>query len=480
MGAHTGGAHVHAANGMDTREAARDVLARPGGARLSRFGLVAACVIVAAAVAWLPVYPGLSSAGRAALFILMTGAALWVSEALPAFAVSLVVIGLEIAILGRPGGVFASTPADWEIFVRPWSSPLFWLFFGGMVLAQGASRSGLDQNVAARALSAIGSSRRTILLGLMSLSFVFSMILSNTATASVMLLLVAPILSSLPHRDPFAMALLLGIVAATNLGGMATLIGTPPNAIAAGALAGAIDFGRWLVIGLPVGLGLVAIVYAYLALRYCREDSPVEALLPPPTGADDLPEKVIAGVTLLVTVALWMTTPLHGIPLAVVSFIPPCVLTASGVLKSADIRALPWDVLILLAGGLSLGVMVEATGLANWIATRFALAELHPAILALVLGYATLLASNVMSNTAAASIAIPIGLALGAPEQQAVIAVSVALSASAAMCLPISTPPNALVYSSGQIESRDLLVTGSFVGLLAPPLAVAWAWLVLG
>lgn len=464
---------------MDTRAAAHELLERPQAPVSLKFGTAIACVAAAAALAWLPAYAGLPDAGRAGLFILAAGAGLWITESMPAFAVALVVIGLEIAILGRPGGVFAKTPADWEIFVRPWASPLFWLFFGGMVLAQGTSKTGLDQYLARRVLASVGGGRRSLLAGFMGISFVFSMILSNTATASMMLLLVAPILRSLDRKDAFGMALVLGIVVSTNLGGMATLIGTPPNAIAAGALERPIGFARWLVLGLPVGLVLVVAMFAYLNRRY-RVGGALDFALPSAdTGEGSWERKIVAG-TLVVTVALWLTAPLHGIPIAVVSFVPPCALAALGVLKADDMRAIPWDVLILLAGGLSLGVTVEVTGLAAWLASAFELSALHPAVLALCLGYATMLVSNVMSNTAAASIAIPMGIALAGAGREAMIAASIALSASAAMCLPISSPPNALAHSSGRLAARDLLAAGSLAALLAPPLAVGWAWLTLG
>jgi sodium-dependent dicarboxylate transporter 2/3/5 len=199
-----------------------------------------------------------------------------------------------------------------------------------------------------------------------------------------------------------------------------------------------------------------------------------------PTSSQAGWERAAVAITLAITVGLWLTAPVHGIPMAVVSFLPPCALAAVGVLQADDVRALPWDVLILLAGGLSLGVTVEVTGLAAWLAARFDASALHPALLALAVSYATMLASNLMSNTAAASVAVPMSLAFAVPEHHAMVAASVALSASAAMCLPISTPPNALAHGSGRLRSRELLAAGGLLGLAAPPLAVGWAWLTLG
>src|SRR5690606_18258415 len=153
----------------------------------------------------------------------------------PAFAVSLLVIALEIALLGRPGGVWAEGPNDWEIFIQPWASPLLWLFFAGFVLAAGAVKTGLDRTMALAVLSRIPPRPRWILLGVMTITFVFSMFLSSRATAAMMVAVVAPLVATLDKDDPFARGLLLGVAFAASLGGMGTLIGTPPNAIAAGA-----------------------------------------------------------------------------------------------------------------------------------------------------------------------------------------------------------------------------------------------------
>ncbi len=149
-------------------------------------------------------------------------------------------------------------------------------------------------------------------------------------------------------------------------------------------------------------------------------------------------------------------------------------------------RALPWDILILLAGGLSLGVGVAESGLARWLAQGIAEVPAAPWALALGLCYLTGILSNLMSNTAAANLILPVaialGLEIGGPVLAAQFAVPIALSASSAMCLAISTPPNAIVYATGRLGARDLFPGGLAVGAVAPPIAVAWcfpmvAWL---
>ncbi len=181
---------------------------------------IALCLGCAVLVALLPDYRGLSDAGVWALFILVLAAGLWITEAMPAFALGLLVMGLEIAILGRPGGVFAQNTHDWERFIAVWGSPLIWLFFGGFVLAAAAEKTGLTQWLARMVMSRAGSRASMQLLGCMTVTFVFSMFISNTATASMMIAVLAPVLCSLAAHDPLRRAFLLGVAFAENLGGM--------------------------------------------------------------------------------------------------------------------------------------------------------------------------------------------------------------------------------------------------------------------
>jgi sodium-dependent dicarboxylate transporter 2/3/5 len=232
-----------------------------------------ACVGVAAAVAFLPDYSGLSPAGVRCFFILLLAAGLWVTEAVPAFAVGILVIALEVALLGRPGAE-SSSGQEWQKYVEVWGNPLIWLFFGGLVLAAGATKTRLDRWFAANVLRVFGTRPAALLLGVMAITFLFSMFMSNTATTAMMLSVLAPLLATLGGGDRFGRGLLLGLCVAANLGGMATVIGTPPNAIAVGALSDVpgqgIGFARWMLIGLPPALLLAALAWFYLARRYAR------------------------------------------------------------------------------------------------------------------------------------------------------------------------------------------------------------------
>jgi len=172
-----------------------------------------------------------------------------------------------------------------------------------------------------------------------------------------------------------------------------------------------------------------------------------------------------------------MTSPLHGIPTTVVSFIPICVLTATRTLDAEDVKSISWDVLLLIAGGLSLGVAISDTGLAEWIVAQLPTEGLGPIAIAMGLAYLATVLSNLMSNTAAANVILPIALAL-LGTGQAHLVIPVALAASAAMCLPISTPPNAIVYGTGQLKTADLLSAGVVIGVVAPLVVISWTVLV--
>jgi sodium-dependent dicarboxylate transporter 2/3/5 len=262
---------------------------------------------------------------------------------------------------------------------------------------------------------------------------------------------------------------------------MGTLIGSPPNAIAAGALGGLgeLSFTRWMLLGLPPALVLFGLSFVWLAARY-RSDDPSPIPLPDLDLGQRLPawRQLIVMVVFSATVLLWMLGELHGVPTPVVSFLPICAFSATGILRAADVRDLQWDVLLLLLGGLALGQAVTETGLARWLVDSLPVSTLDRLSLGLAVAYATAVLSNFMSNTAAANILVPIGVAL-AHGFEGLVAVPIALAASSAMCLPISTPPNAIAFAGGELETRDFVAIGLPLAVVAPALAVAWCALVL-
>ncbi|MGB3619581.1 MAG: DASS family sodium-coupled anion symporter [Catalinimonas sp.] len=478
---------------MDTRYAAlRHLVVRAWPLR-SKLTWLLVVSVAAVAVASLLRTPALSDAGYHTLIILLLAAGLWITEAVPAFAVGLLVIGLELLFLSfRP---YNPDPLDWEQFVNPWASPVIWLLLGGFFMATAAQRTSLDKRLSRVMVQLLGRKPGPFLLGIMLTTAVLSMFISNTATAALMLTIVTPFVTKLPAGEPFRRALPLGIALGASFGGMGTVIGSPPNAIALGYLqsAGAdLTFLDWMLFGVPVSLALVMLGWAILYQSYARKLDQLPLVEPSVDSvATDLsavtsrrlsarvtrlthftPQQWIVMSTFTVTVGLWLTSGWHGVSVAAVAFVPIVVFAVTGILQGEHVRLLPWDTLMLVAGGLALGVGIRETGLADFLVGRMALDPDGPRLLLLLaLGYLTVVLSNIMSNTAAATILMPLGGTL-LPDAAVQVSLVIGLSASAAVLLPISTPPNAIAYATGWLRQKDFTLVGATVALLGPPLFV--------
>ncbi|MGM0533825.1 MAG: SLC13 family permease [Campylobacterota bacterium] len=431
----------------------------------------------------------LGHSGVLTLFILIFAAGLWITEAIPAFAVALLIVGLEIILLGFDGFDF-SDRSRWESYLAPWSNPLVFLFLAGFIMALAASKTKLDIWLAKKVLFFVGGKPLHIAFGIMGITFLLSMFISNTATAAMMITILSPILLAIKEDNPFKKAMLLAVVIGANLGGMSTIIGTPPNAIAVGFLgAEAPSFVGWMVLAMPPAMISAAILMSimikiypsdqsYISLKKLKgiEDDTARTNRKKPVGVADWKKKVVI-VIFLLTVGLWLTGPLHQIPTTVVSFLPIVGFTLFGIIDADDIRQVRWDVIILIIGGLSLGFAVTQNGVDTWIADMVPQEGISAVAVIVIFSYLVVAVSNFMSNTAATNIILPIAVAIGAsysPGDGLTTAVAVALSASFAMTLPVSTPPNAIVYSSGALHSRQFLLLGLFAAAIGPLLIFAW------
>ncbi len=365
------------------------------------------------------------------------------------------------------------------MFIEPWGSPLIWLFFGGFALAASATKTGLDRWLALHSLQRFGSSHGAVLFASMGMTFLFSMFMSNTATAAMMVAVMMPVIATLDRSDPYIKALLLGVAFSANLGGMGTLIGSPPNAIAAGALGHAgfepIDFFRWMKIAVPPALLLFFLSWIYLYFKYPAKSKSLDLSLLKKTDVNRSPlwHKISVMLIFVGTIGCWLTSSMHGVPTTVISILPICALTATGILTAEDIQSLPWNVLLLITGGLSLGVGIQVTGLAPWLVQLMPLDTMSLFTMLLAVSFLTLLMSNLMSNTATTNILVPIGIAIAVGNEHLLV-VTIALSASTAMCFPISTPPNAIVYGTNKITTKELLVGGLMLGMISPFLLTYW------
>jgi sodium-dependent dicarboxylate transporter 2/3/5 len=294
---------------------------------------------------------------------------------------------------------------------------------------------------------------------------------------------VMPLLNHLGKKSPLSKALLIGVPLAASVGGMGTIIGSPPNAIAAGALENAgmkIDFLHWMFYGIPLALFLTVIALFTISRILLKEDIPLaqEFLESGEAPSAELKTKrKIVMMIIIVTLLLWMTSSLHNLSVAAVSAIPIVFLTMTGILDGSDVRGLAWDTLLLVAGGLSLGLALQETGLLSHYAQKIASIEIHYLVFLCVLAYVTMLFSNIMSNTATSTVLIPLGMAI-LPQYKTEVSLIIGLAASTALLLPVSTPPNAIAYSTGFLEQKDFRIGGILIGLLGPAAIILWVLLI--
>ena len=292
-------------------------------------------------------------------------------------------------------------------------------------------------------------------MGVMLITAIMSMFMSNTATTATMFAVMMPVIMALPEGKART-GIALSIPVAANVGGMGTPVGTPPNAIALGALENAgikVTFFQWMLAAVPLMLVLLVLSWAFIAWRYI----PSNAKFDIDTSARFEKSKsaiifyAVAGLTIL----LWMTESLHHISSNIVGFLPVVILLMTKVMSGDDLRALDWPVLWLVAGGIALGSGVSATGLDKWMLGSIQWASIPGALLILVLALVGWVTSNVISHSASANLLVPMGMGLAATVSTgaAEIAMVIALGCSLGMCLPISTPPNAIAYSTGRCLS---------------------------
>lgn len=422
--------------------------------------------------------PNFTQAQTDVLFLLIFSILLWLTEAVAPFSVGLLILAFLVYSLGYD--LFTDQPQDIAVFANTFSSSVIWLLLGGFFLASAMTKTKLDEDLIRTTMKVCGNNPKWVLFGLMAVTMVASMLISNTATTAMVVAALIPLINKLGKESKIGKALLLGIPIAATTGGMGTLIGTPPNAIAVGALANVkitMEFIDWLKFGLPIALALTYISWWVLIKLFMKEAEPLnidtvkskEHLEDKKLGLDRITVKSV----LILTLIMWLTGPIHGLKPAAVSAIPLVVLTLTGIIKGEDIRAMGWDTLLLVAGGLALGIGLQETGLLDIYAHRIASLNVSNFVFLLILAYATMIFSNIMSNTATSTVLIPLGMAI-LPEMQIEAAMTIGLSASTALLLPVSTPPNAIVYSTGLIEQKDLRIGGALIGLLGPGLIVLW------
>lgn len=421
--------------------------------------------------------PGLSEAGRTTLGIFTTAAILWVLEPFPLYVTSFIIVIMEVILLAREGGPLNMSGKQYTVFLAPFFDSVVVLFLGGFVMAKAVNRYGLDERISRSIMARVGTRPTVFLLGMMVTTAFLSMWISNTATTALMVTVAIPIIKSFPEDEMFRKALILGIPFSANIGGIGTPIGTPPNAIAMGILNQMemdISFIDWMLRGIPVVIILTAVCWFVLCRIF-------------PAGVDritvdgeeqepmDRKSKFILAV-FLVVVALWLTQSFHGIPSSIVALIPFVVFFGLRLLDGDDLNELGWGILFIIGGGMSLGIAMRESGLSSWIVGLIPFSGMQILLILFIFALAAALMTTFISNSATANLLIPIvvGVPAVAPETSAVV---VALAASAAMILPISTPPNAIAYGSGLVKVKTMIKGGSIITAISIIIVVMFIYL---
>lgn len=445
---------------------------------------------------------GLNGTSAAVLGVAAWMAIWWISECLPLAVTALLPISL-FPLLG-----VASTREAASHF----ANEVVFLYLGGFLLAAALERWNAHHRVALAVIGAVGTTSRRLVLGVMLATAFISMWISNTATAAMMYpiaLAIGSLFGDSPAARSQRVALLLGVAFAASIGGMATLIGTPPNLILAGAareLAGVnLDFFTFLKFGLPVAVILLPVCWALLVFVFHRERLELDHASLDELRARRTALGRIAGgersvLLLFGLVALgWffrepkeigglsifgLTSILPGVTDAGIAVTGAILLfllpgRAGGAKAGAEAsrplltwkeaREIPWDVLLLFGGGLSLAAAMESSGLAGTIGIWMAgLQGLPLPVVLLGVGFATVIVSELASNAATASMGMPIAVSLAAALGQPplLLMMMIGLSASVGFALPMATPPNAIVFGSGEVEVRQMARAGLALDLV--------------
>lgn len=411
----------------------------------------------------------MAPAAQVALTILLIAITLWVSEAVPLFVTGLLILLLSLVWLAPVMRQEGHTIND-SVFLKPFFSDVIVLFLGGFVLAAGLHQCRIAEFLARRILMWASGSVPRLIAGIMGVTALLGMWLSNTATAAMMLALCWPIINTLPAGDRYRKALVLAVPLAANIGGMSTPIASPPNAIAMQYLRqsqGELSFGMWMLVGVPGMLVMLGVAWCVLMLFFRGQVTTVSQT--PQTHPLEFNRATRWVIVVAVLAALgWLTGTWHGYSAGTVALLPVVVFFGLGILPTDTLRTLSWDVLLMMGGGLCLGTITAESGLASWLVAQLPIGQNNLLLLTIIFATLAVSVGSIMSNTATANVLMPIILGVN-PELQMPLLVVTALCCSLAMPLPISTPPNAMAFSSGELTTGDMLRAGgtiTIVGLL--------------
>ena len=410
---------------------------------------------------------------------------MWIFEIVSSWATSVAVIVLMLlfctdsGILPLVNEEEVGPLLSYKGVMATFADPVIMLFIGGFVLAIAATKTGLDAQLAKVLLKPFGTRSEMVLLGFLLITGLFSMFVSNTATAAMMLTFLTPVFRQLPPEGKGRIALALSIPVAANLGGMGTPIGTPPNTIALKYLNDpeglnmGLGFGQWMMFMFPLVIVLLFIGWWILLKMFPFTQKKIELNIDGSMKKGFHANVVI--VTFFVTVALWLLDSVTGINSYTVAMIPFMVFALTGVINKRDLEQINWSVIWMVAGGFALGYGLNKSGLAENAVNSIPFSKFSPLLILILGGAICYMLSNFISNSATAALLMPIlaivcgamGDKLEAIGGTPTVLIGVAIAASSAMILPISTPPNALAFSTNLVQQKDMSKIGIIVGVIS-------------
>lgn len=435
----------------------------------------------------------------AGLMLLM--ATWWSTETIPIPATALIPICL-IPALGL-GSIKEAT--------SPYANPIIFLFLGGFTIGLAMQRWELHRRIALNILATVGSHPKRQIGGFILATAFISMWVSNTATSIMMLPIGLSVINMREGDDPeatrqFATRLLLAIAYSASVGGIATLIGTPPNALLAAYLADNHDinvgFAQWMLIGVPISAVMLVAIWWWLTrgdLGFNRGGGDSGQMIKDQLrelGAMSRGEKLVLTVFIL-TAAAWICQPLLSknlipwlddtviaIAAAVALFIIPVERKSRTFIMNWDTaERIPWGVLLLFGGGLALAGVISSSGLAEWIAESLSVVGVLPVLLTVALVTAVIIfLTEITSNTATAAAFLPLmgALAMSQGADPYLLAVPAAIAASCAFMMPVATPPNAIVFGSGHMRIGDMISAGFLLNLVGIVVVTLLGYLLMG
>ena len=440
---------------------------------------------------------GITSSQQQMLAIFFFAALSWIFELYPAWVTSIIVLAIialtdsDSAFMvfrhsGHPGQELGEIIKSSKV-LKSFGDPSIVLYIGGLVMALTASKIGLDAKLARAILHPFGKKPVNVLLGVMIATGILSMFMSDTATTALMIGMMTPVFASLGNDTNGKASLALSVTFAALIGGMGTPVGTPPAMLAYSAINDPeglhmhLSFAKWMVIMIPLCFVLIFIAWRILIKIFPFTATEIEVHFE--NRASCRRDLIIVIATYAITILLWVTEGITGVKNSVAAIVPVVILSVCGIFTSDDLKLLPWSVLWMFAGGLALGSGMDDVGLSSFLIAKVPFGVMSPLFILVVSALICWGLSNFISNTGTAALIIPVltAMAVGMREHLAPIGggvtliMGIAIAASMAMTLPVSTPGNAIAYATNFVTQKQMAKAGLIIGLVG--LAIGYAFI---